>query len=275
LTANAAVNLAKVISKLSPLLGNLIEFNTVEFLNKQEEFAEFGMWQRQDPGFPDTIFVGKVQPTPGLEIKAWFPLATEITARFKDSQNHFQFDKTHVTMLAWLPEKIIYGKPRILDVCVVSGLSVAIARDTHYHNPPDYLVIEPEDTTQRTANLQQTNTSGYKFQGSVAEFSEAQKIVESWGSEGKSYKPTREYQSLLRELLTRYKYRLDTNFAKMDRIRHPGIEEFKQRVYNTEVSGMTVIQWNKLLASNKEDKIKKILQDYLDIRTENIDRLLD
>lgn len=255
-TANAAVNLAKVISKLSPLLGNLIEFNTVEFLNKQEEFASFGVWQRQDPGFPDTIFVGKVQPTPGLEIKAWFPLATEITARFKDSQNHFQFDQTHVVMLAWLPEKIIYGKPRILDVCVVSGLSVSLARDTHYHNPPDYLVIEPEDTTQRTANLQQTNTSGYKFQGSAAEFSEAQKIVESWGREGKNYQPTREYQILLRELLTRYKYRLDTNFAKMDRIRHPGIEEFKKRVYNTEVSEMKIIQWNKLLASNKEEKIK-------------------
>jgi hypothetical protein len=273
-TANAAVNLAKVISKLSPLLGNLIEFNTVEFLNKQEEFDEFGIWKRQDPGFPDTIFVGKVQPTPGLEIKAWFPLATEITARFKDSQNHFQFDQTHVAMLAWLPENVIYGKPRILDVCVVSGLSVALARDTHYHNPPDYLVIEPEDTTKRTANLQQTNTSGYKFQGSTTEFLEAQKIVESWGGEGKIYKPTREYQSLLRELLTRYKYRLDTNFAKMDRIRHPGIEEFKKRVYNTEVSGMTVVQWNKLLASNKEEKIKEILRNYLDIRTENIDKLL-
>lgn len=274
-TANAAINLAKVISKLSPLLGNLIEFNTVEFLNKQEAFAEFGIWQRQDPGFPDTIFVGKVQPTPGLEIKAWFPLATEITARFKDSQNHFQFDQTYVAMLAWLPEKIIYGRPRILDVCVVSGFSVALARDTHYHNPPDYLVIEPEDTTKRTANLQQTNTSGYKFQGSTTEFIEAQKIVESWGTEGKNYQPTREYQILLRELLTRYKYRLDTNFAKMDRIRHPGIEEFKKRVYNTEVSGMTVIQWNKLLASNKEEKIKEILRDYLDIKTENIDKLLD
>ena len=273
-TANAAVNLAKVISKLSPLLGNLIEFNTVEFLNKQDEFADFGIWQRQDPGFPDTIFVGKVQPTPGLEIKAWFPLATEITARFKDSQNHFRFDQTHVAMLSWLPEKIIYGRPRILDVCVMSGLSVALARDTHYHNPPDYLVIEPEDTTKRTANLQQTNTSGYKFQGSTTEFLEAQKIVESWGTEGKNYQPTREYQILLRELLTRYKYRLDTNFAKMDRIRHPGIEEFKKRVYNTEVSGMTVVQWNKLLASNKEEKIKDILRDYLDIRTENIDKLL-
>ncbi|MBN3939510.1 hypothetical protein [Nostoc sp. NMS9] len=274
-TVNAAVNLAKVISKLSPLLGNLIEFNTVEFLNKQDDFAEFGTWQRQDPGFPDAIFVGNVQPTPGLEIKAWFPLATEITARFKDSQNHFQFDQTHVAMLAWLPEKIIYGKPRILDVCVVSGLSVALARDTHYHNPPDYLVLEPEDTTQRTANLQQTNTSGYKFQGSATEFLEAQKMVDSWGAEAKIYKPTREYQHLLRELLIRYKYRLDTNFAKIDRIVHPGIEKFKKRVYNVEVSGMTVGQWNRILSSRREDTITKSLQEYLEIREESIDELLD
>ncbi|MEG4007079.1 hypothetical protein QUA41_14820 [Microcoleus sp. Pol11C1] len=125
-------------------------------------------------------------------------------------------------------------------MCVVSGLSVAVARYTHYHNPPDYLILEPEDTTQRTANLQQTNTSGYKFQGSAEEFLEAKKIVDSWGTQGKVYKPTREYQRLLRELRIRYEYRLDTNFAKMDRIVHPGIEEFKPRVYNTEVSAMTV-----------------------------------
>jgi|JI7StandDraft_1071085.scaffolds.fasta_scaffold06344_3 hypothetical protein len=275
LTVNAAVNLAKVISKLSPLLGNLIEFNCVEFLNKQDDFAGFGKWERQDPGFPDTIFVGDIQPTPGLEIKAWFPLATEITARFKDSQNHFQCDQTHVAMLAWLPEKIIYGKPRILGVCVVSGLSVALARDAHYHNPPDYLVLEPEDTTQRTANLQQTNTNGYKFQGSANELLEAQKMVNSWGSEAKNYKPTREYQRLLRELLIRYQYRLDTNFAKMDRIAHPGIEEFKKRIYNVQVSGMTVGQWNKLLSSRREDSIKKSLQEHLEIREESIDELLD
>lgn len=274
-TVNAAINLAKVISKLSPLLGNLIEFNTVEFLNKQDNFAGFGKWERQDPGFPDTIFVGDIQPTPGLEIKAWFPLATEITARFKDSQNHFQFDQTHVAMLAWLPDKIIYGKPRILGVCVVSGLSVALARDTHYHNPPDYLVLEPEDTTQRTANLQQTNTNGYKFQGSANELLEAQKMVNSWGNEAKIYKPTREYQQLLRELLIRYKYRLDTNFAKMDRIAHPGIEDFKKRIYNVPVSGMTVGQWNKLLSSRREDNIKKSLQEHLEIREESIDELLD
>ena len=244
-------------------------------MNQQNEFAEFGKWDRQDPGFPDTIFLGIVQPTPGLEIKAWFPLATEITARFKDSQNHFRFDQTYVAILAWLPDKIIYGKPRILDVCVVSGLSVAVARDTHYHNPPDYLVLEPEDTTQRTANLQQTNTSGYKFQGSAEEFLEAEKIVDSWGTQGKVYKPTREYQRLLRELRIRYEYRLDTNFAKMDRIVHPGIEEFKRRVYNTEVSGMTVGRWNKLLSSRLEGSIKKSLQDYLQIREESIDEIID
>lgn len=273
-SVNSAVNLAKVISKLSPLLGNLIEFNTVEFLNQQSDFAQFGKWERQDPGFPDTIFIGNIEPRPGLEIKAWFPLATEITARFKDSQNHFQFDQTHVAILAWLPEKVIYGKPYILDVCVVSGLSVALARDTHYHNPPDYLVLEPEDTTQRTANLQQTNTNGYKFQGSPDQLLEAKKIVESWGNESRIYKPTREYQNLLRELLSRYNYRIDTNFAKMDRIVHPGIEEFKKRVYNIEVSGMRVGEWNKILSSRREDTIRALLQAHLDIKEESIDQLL-
>jgi len=157
ISPSAAINLSKVVSKLSPLLGNLIEFNTVEYLNDQEDFFGLGEWHRQDPGFPDTVFLGDVYPTPGFEIKAWFPLATEITARFKDSQNHFQHDETHVCMLAWLPEYLIYGKPKIIDVCVVSGQSVAKARDDHYHNPPDYLVLEPEDTTARTSNLQQTN----------------------------------------------------------------------------------------------------------------------
>lgn len=141
---NAAVNLAKIISKLSPLVGNLIEFNTVEYLNDQPDFSGLGKWKRQDPGFPDTIFEGGITPTPGFEIKAWFPLATEITARFKDSQNHFLEDQTYLAMLAWLPEFLIFGKPKIISMVAVSGKSVAKARDDHYHNPPDYLVLEPE-----------------------------------------------------------------------------------------------------------------------------------
>lgn len=274
ISQDAALNLAKVVSKLSPLLGNMIEFNAVEFLNHQREFQPFGKWRRQDPGFPDTVFEGEITPTPGLEIKAWFPLATEITARFKDSQNHFASDQTYVAMLAWLPEKLIYGKPYILDVCVVSGKSVAAARDRHYHNPPDYLVLEPEDTTTRTRNLQQTNTNGYKFQGSPKQLREAQKIVSSWGRGGRTYKPTRSYQQLLRGLTARYPYRLDTNFAKMDRIAHAEIEGFKQRVYDREVNGMTVGQWNRLLSGSDDVGIKRALQANVDIREGGAGELL-
>lgn len=270
----AAVNLAKVVSKLSPLLGNLIEFNTCEYLSDKPEFKPFGKWVRQDPGFPDAIFQGGINPVPGFEIKAWFPLATEITARFKDSQNHFLDDRTYVAMLAWLPEYLIYGRPRILDVVVVSGASVAKARDDHYHNPPDYLVLEPEDTKARTRNLQQTNTNGFKFQGTSEQFKEARKIVAAWGKDGASYKPTPEYQLMLRELLGKFTYRLDTNYAKMDRIVHKELESFKDRVLGTKVNGMTVKQWYGVLSSDDDKMIRKALRDNLDIKEEDAEKLL-
>ena len=262
---DAALNLTRIISKLSPLVGNLIEFNTCEYLNDKPEFVGFGKWKRQDPGFPDTIFEGVVTPTPGFEIKAWFPLATEITARFKDSQNHFGQDQTYVVMLAWLPDYLIFGKPKVIGIVVVSARSVAKARDDHYHNPPDYLVLEPEDTTARTQNLQQTNTNGYKFQGTSAQFAKAEKLVRSWGSKGKLYLPTPEYQAKLRKLFTTVPYRLDTNFAKMDRIVHPEIEAFKNRIYDTDFHGMTIGQWNRLLSRGGETTIRQILAEKFQI----------
>jgi len=272
---DAAVNLSKVVSKLSPLLGNLIEFNTVEFLNDQPEYQESGEWKRQDPGFPDTIFVSPtIIPAPGFEIKAWFPLATEITARFKDSQNHFKYDQTNVCMLAWLPDQLIFGKPKIIDVCIVSGRSVAKARDNHYHNPPDYLVLEPEDTTARTRNLQQTNTNGYKWQGTSRQFKEARKLVGSWGPKGRKYKPTAEYQALLRQLIERFPYRLDTNFAKMDRIVHGEIEDFKQRVLGTTFHGQSIGQWTRLLFQGSDEAIRQALAERFDIREEGIGGIL-
>lgn len=270
---DAAVNLAKVISKLSPLLGNLIEFNTVEVLNREPDFKP-GRWLRQDPGFPDTILSGSITPTPGFEIKAWFPLATEITARFKDSQNHFTNDAIYVCMLAWLPESLIYGKPKIFDVVVVSGKSVAKARDDHYHDPPRYLVLEPEDTTQRTRNLQQTNTNGYVFQGTKEELEAAKKVVADWGPGGRKYLPTPEYQHRLHALMGQFAYRLDTNYAKIDRIVHAEIEAFKTRVLGATANGMAVAEWAKVLACEDDARIKKALDDHLDIKEVPLDALL-
>jgi len=271
----AAVNLAKIISKLSPLVGNLIEFNTCEYLNDQKGFAEFGRWERQDPGFPDTIFVGKVKPTPGFEIKAWFPLATEITARFKDSQNHFTEDQTYVAMLAWLPEYLIFGRPKIIDLEVVSAASVAKARDDHYHNPPDYVVLEPRDTALRTANLQQTNTNGYKFQGTPQQFQEAQALVQGWGPNGTVYLTSAAYHERLADLIGRYPYRLDTNFAKMDRIRHDGLEGFKRRVGVTVVHGRSIAAWNRLLSKGGEAAVAQALAERFGIGKDNAPVVVD
>jgi hypothetical protein len=270
----AAVNLTKVISKLSPLLGNLIEFNVCEYLSDKPEFEKLGKWVRQDPGFPDAIFQGRIAPTPGFEIKTWFPLATEITARFKDSQNHFLDDRTHVAMIAWLPASLIYGKPYILDVVVVSGASVAKARDDHYHNPPDYLVLEPEDTKARTRNLQQTNTNGYKFQGTPAQFTQAKAMVASWGPRGTAYLPTADYQLKLRQLIANFPYRLDTNYAKMDRIVHGEIEAFKSRVMNTRVNGMTVKQWSRIIGSADDAVLRVALEQHLNIKEADAENLL-
>lgn len=272
-SVEAAVNLAKIVSKLSPMLGNMIEFNTVEVLNAVESFHPFGKWIRQDPDFPDTILRGSISPTPGFEIKAWFPMATEITARFKDSQNHFGNDNTYVAMLAWLPEHLIYGRPRIIGVCIASGKSVAEARDSHYHDPPDYLVLEPEDTRERTRNLRQTNTNGYKFQGTPKQLREAETLVKTWGKFGRTYKPTQPYQAKLRQLNSKFPYRLDTNYAKMDRIRHAGIEAFKASIGKKEFHGLSVNEWTRILTSEDDSAIRTAVE-ILDIKDSGTSELV-
>lgn len=109
-----AKQLAKVISKLSPLLGNMIEFSTVDLLNKHD-WCNMGEWIRQDPGFPDALFKSStISPNPGIEIKAWFPFATEITARFKDSITIFSQDNIDMALIAWLPENVIWASPKSL-----------------------------------------------------------------------------------------------------------------------------------------------------------------
>ncbi len=44
-------------------------------------------------------------------------------------------------LLAWLPDHLFYGKPRLIDAICIPASEVAKSRDDHYHNPPDYLVL--------------------------------------------------------------------------------------------------------------------------------------
>jgi len=47
-----ASNVAKYLSKLSPLVANDLEFTITRHLNQSQHWAN-GQWVRQDPNFPD------------------------------------------------------------------------------------------------------------------------------------------------------------------------------------------------------------------------------
>jgi len=121
-------------------------------------------------------------------------------------------------------------------------------------------VLEPEDTRERTRNLQQTNTNGYKFQGTAIQLKQAEKLVRSWGKDGKSYKPTPQYQTKLRQLLAKFPYRLDTNYAKMDRIDHAAIEAFKERIGQKQFYGLSVSEWTRILTSEDAAAIRNAVK---------------
>ena len=85
--ADEAPFLARVVSKLSPIVGNLMEQRIASLLDDNAS-PGFG-WERQDPGFPDAVLKDAAQDEilAGYEIKAWYVLSTEITGRFRESLN--------------------------------------------------------------------------------------------------------------------------------------------------------------------------------------------
>lgn len=254
-----AVEISKIVSKLSPIIGNLLEYALVRHLNETQIWPEGCRWIRQDPGFPDAILSGMPDIQPGIEVKTWFPLSTEITARFRDSQNHFQANQIKVAVVCWMLENVLAGQPKIVDIWIGDAIDVAKARDTHYHNPPYYVVMEPEDTSSRTRNLQQTNCHGHIFQGTAEQLAEAIALVDSWGDGAKEYRPDRDCQIRLRQLTGRFPYRLDTNFAKMDRIVLPSLETFKTNVLGTLYAGRTIQSWARAINSGNPSALQSLI----------------
>ena len=68
---------------------------------------------------------------------------------------------------------------------------------------------------------------------------------------------------MLREIQGQFVYRLDTNYAKIDRIGHAGIEDFKQRVLGTQFNGMTISQWSNALSSQNIELVESALNAIL------------
>ena len=58
-------------------------------------------------------------------------------------------------------------------------------------------------------------------------------------------------------------YRLDTNYAKIDRIEHTDIEEFKYRVLNKIFNGFPIKKWASILSSNDDELLERALKNIL------------
>ena len=139
-----------------------------------------------------------------------------------------------------------------MRVLAVPGIEVAASRDSHYHNPPDYLIVEPGDTTARTRNLQQTNVNDYKLQDQ-SRLLEAQQIVQR--HPGRLAEPSSsQAQSLVQDLMASFPYRLDTNFAKIDRVDNPDIENFKARVLAMTIRDRSLATWTRILRDLNGDR---------------------
>jgi hypothetical protein len=252
--------LALIVSKLSPIIGNLLERRIIELLTQED--ADGMRWVRQDPDFPDALLMNAdgTSANSGYEVKAWYTLSTELTGRFRESVNLLEPRDVRVVIIAWHMSHIVYGTPQVVGVLTVDAESVARKRDSKYHNPPDYLCVEPQDTTARTRNLQQTNVAGYKWQGRPDQVAKAEEIVSQNAAHGMAAH-TAAAQELASELMSRFPYRLDTNFAKVDRIDHPDIERFKAEVLGMQARDRTMSQWIRLLrALNKprsDDELAK------------------
>jgi hypothetical protein len=85
------------------------------------------------------------------------------------------------------------------------------------------------------------------------------KDAQQLGLLGTPYNTDAHYQQQLRTLFNRYRYRLDTNFAKIDRIRHQGLEQFKSRVLSLTRYGYTLGDWIKM----KRLEDSKMLEQFL------------
>ncbi len=260
LDASEAPFLGQIVSKLSPMIGNLLENRIVNFLNETRDQDHY--WVRQDPDFPDALLkaTSGIETGVGFEVKAWYALSTELTGRFRESVNLLEGKNIKVVVVSWMMSHVVYGTPKILDVLVVDALDVAKSRDNHYHNPPDYLINEPIDTTARTRNLKQTNVLGYKWQETDESRSKkAHAFVEKHpGASSEPHTPAA--QALVDDLMNTYKYRLDTNFAKIDRIDNAEIEAFKSKVLGMKVRDKTLTEWQKLLGKlNSESEVESAL----------------
>ncbi|MDG5821893.1 hypothetical protein [Natronococcus sp. A-GB7] len=269
---DAVIEFLKNMSKLSSLMSVQIEtraLKRVQSIHGDELPDNVGWVINERIGgekYPDLALADfDYSPSsdwvwPGVEIKAWCPFATEMSGRMMKGQSIMQKYPDQLLLVAWLPEHLLYGQPKVIGTWVGDGLEMAKSRDNYWHNPPSSLILEPDFSPEREAHKQHTNVDRYLWDDDSSRKDEAEKMAKELELYDTSYSFDADYQQRVRELYSSFNYKKGTNFRKLTRLHHTPLDTFPDNIRkNTTVEGKTLAEWNAHLKRGEAEPFKRVL----------------
>lgn len=266
------LDIVRSVSKLSAFISNIVEGRALRIANREhgDELPANVEWVLNDTGrgekYPDLALVDtEFDPPsdwiwPGIEIKVWCPLATEMTSRFKKGQSILQEFPSKISIFAWVPEQLVYGTPKFIGTWTGDALDVAEARDEYWHQPPVALIEEPDFSPDRLAHLQHTNVERRKWDGSDEELAEARQLMEEIDL-AEDYSTDEEYQEKVDRLISDFNYKKDSNWRKLARVHHASLDDFIDRVEGQKVQGNEFSTWEGYLDDGNKEPFQNLFDE--------------
>jgi hypothetical protein len=277
---DAVIEFVKNMSKLSSLVS--VEIETRSLKRLQSEYTgelpanvEWVINERvEGEKYPDLALADLDfnPPTdwvwPGVEIKAWCPFATEMSGRMMKGQSIMKEYPDQLLLVAWLPEHLLYGEPKVIGTWVGDGLEMAKSRDNYWHyirddskTTPSSIILEPDFSPDREAHKQHTNSYRYLWDDDDSKLDEVENMAKELNIWGEPYSPDDDYQKKVRRIYNSFNYKEGTNFRKLDRLHYDALDNFPDRIReNTTIEGKTLTEWLNHLRNDEAEPFKKVLQ---------------
>ena len=258
-----ACELFSQYKEFAVLCNRMVELTLVESLSGFAGDGS-GSWLREKQRSNALYYDCPVlQPTPRVIIKAWQALTVDKPTRFSESSKLFADDNVLVINVGWTLEHIIWGRIRVLNVVSVSARELAESRSKCCYSPPDYLVCEEENGRLNSQIIDTSLTRGYSFTGTEEQRQQALELSGRLGLNKDNYSSDRNYQVKLYQLLGRFPYREDKEYAIIDQIGHPDVARARREALDTVLDGMPVSEFAHLTKSADGELVRQKIAQLL------------
>ncbi|MGB9932900.1 hypothetical protein [Haloarcula amylolytica] len=271
-----ALQVVDDISQLTSMISVQIEAQGLRYLSDvyEDHLPDHMEWVRNDRSsgekYPDLALVDHNRRRaadsvanivwPGIEIKAWCPLTTEFGSRHKKSQTALAKNPSTLLLACWLPEHVAYGAPNIFATWSDDALAIARSRDEYWMQPPESLVREPNDTSDRTQSKQRSVTKRYLIENSE-DTAAAGELATDLGLTTNEYSPTAEFREKVDTMLNKFNYSGDSaNWRKLRRLHHQPLLDFQDRVESMEFAGRVVGDWRRDFQKGNATEFQRLLR---------------